>query len=335
MDLNQLENDLKIQKSHLSILQECLKNINNSIQNIDFFENPNSITELLAKVKANLDNLREKINYIEDLKNNYSNLEDFNPSDEEINNYYEKLSTASTDFNDFLIEYIKSTSFIIDNKTSNINETLEDSIKEDIPQLTQVLPQNTLNIEPTKTEPVPFDPPAEPKITKKFVRKLKPVEDIKEEEKSEEPDKMEPIEDSKDNKVLRISEKENKIFLPYTMKELNEILSTSTRYKDIQELIDKKYTFPLDKYKNGVISRFKETYNFMKRKERASIADSLDLALELAFNQKLNPAIILACKNLEQLDTYLDCLELDALDKFDYFEIRYEYSPIKKYTKKK
>ena len=71
----------------------------------------------------------------------------------------------------------------------------------------------------------------------------------------------------------------------------------------------------------------------MKKRERASIADSLDLAMELAFNNRLNPAIILACQNLEQLDTYLDCLELDELDKFDYFEIKYEYLPIKKFMK--
>ncbi|MBO6243720.1 MAG: hypothetical protein J6O41_04040, partial [Clostridia bacterium] len=68
----------------------------------------------------------------------------------------------------------------------------------------------------------------------------------------------------------------------------------------------------------------------MRKKEKASITDSLDFALELAFNSKLNPAVILACKNLEELDAYLDCLELDELNKFDYFEIQYEFSPTKR-----
>ena len=68
----------------------------------------------------------------------------------------------------------------------------------------------------------------------------------------------------------------------------------------------------------------------MRKREKASITDSLDLALELAFNYKLNPAVILACKNLEQLDNYLDCLELDELEKFNYFEVKYEFLPTKK-----
>ena len=68
----------------------------------------------------------------------------------------------------------------------------------------------------------------------------------------------------------------------------------------------------------------------MRKKEKASLMDSLDFALDLAFNFKLNPAIILACKDMEQLDTYLDCLELNELSKFDYFKIEYEISPTKR-----
>ena len=66
MNLTQLEYDLKIQKNHLGILQECLKNINDSIQNIDSFENPDTLTTLLSEVKSNLDSSREIIDYIEE-----------------------------------------------------------------------------------------------------------------------------------------------------------------------------------------------------------------------------------------------------------------------------
>lgn len=65
----------------------------------------------------------------------------------------------------------------------------------------------------------------------------------------------------------------------------------------------------------------------MRKKEKASIIESLSLALELYFNTSLNPAIITACKNLDELDTYLDCLSENALDKFSIFNIKYEILP--------
>ena len=45
------------------------------------------------------------------------------------------------------------------------------------------------------------------------------------------------------------------------------------------------------------------------------------------FNYKLNPIIISACRNLDELDIYLDCLEENELDDFTCFEIRFEVSP--------
>ena len=85
----------------------------------------------------------------------------------------------------------------------------------------------------------------------------------------------------------------------------------------------------MDKYKNAALARFKEAYNLMRKKENASITSSLDLALELTFNNLLNPAIITACKNLDELDIYLDNLSSNELDKFKIFDIKYEMLPTK------
>lgn len=137
------------------------------------------------------------------------------------------------------------------------------------------------------------------------------------------------FEDIKDNKTLLISEKENKVFLPYSVSDLNDILKNNSNYKSLKEIIDSEYIFPLSKFNNPIISRFRETYNLMKKKEKASIFESLDLALELAFNSLLNPAIISACKNLDELDIYLDYLESNELEKFDVFEIKYDFLPRK------
>ena len=65
----------------------------------------------------------------------------------------------------------------------------------------------------------------------------------------------------------------------------------------------------------------------MKNKERASIIKALSLSLELATNSLLNPAIITACKNLDELDIYLDYLDNDELDKFKIFDVKYELYP--------
>ena len=126
---------------------------------------------------------------------------------------------------------------------------------------------------------------------------------------------------------MTISEIKNKVFLPYSVSDLNEKLKENENYRNLQEIIDNEYKIPLDKYKNSIIARFKETYNLMRKKENASITDSLDLALELSFNNLLNPAIITACKNLDELDIYLDCLSSNELDKFNIFKIKYEIYP--------
>lgn len=144
--------------------------------------------------------------------------------------------------------------------------------------------------------------------------------------------KSNTTEDDDDNSIgtLIISEKDNKVILPYNEDDIKKILDTTSEYTSLEQIIDEKFTIPLDKYKNPALSRFRETYNLMKKRQKASMADSLDLALELAFNSSLNPAVITACKNLEQLDSYLTCVELNEVDKFEYFRIKYEVSPLKK-----
>ena len=137
----------------------------------------------------------------------------------------------------------------------------------------------------------------------------------------------ENISDITDSNVLLISEIQNKVVLPYTVSDLEKTLSKTSKYSNLQEVIDSKYTFPLSQYRNARTARFKEAYNLMRNRENSSLKDSLDLALELSFNRLLNPAIIAACKNLDELDIYLDCLNSNELNKFNLFEIKYEILP--------
>jgi len=130
-----------------------------------------------------------------------------------------------------------------------------------------------------------------------------------------------------DNNTLVISEEDGKVYLPYTKNEVKEDMSQS-KGKKISELIEEKYILPLDRYKNSMRARFREGYNLMYKKEGKSRKSAFFLGLELMFETNLHPAIISACKNLEELDIYLDCLEDNELEKFSCFKIIYKSLPV-------
>ena len=136
-------------------------------------------------------------------------------------------------------------------------------------------------------------------------------------------------EEMTDSNTLLISETQSKVVLPYKIKDVKKILDENSKYETLQDVINVEYTLPINKYKNSSKSRFKEAYNLMRKKEKASIFDSLSVATEMTFNNSLNPAVITACENLDQLDVYVDCLSSNELDKFNYFKVKYEVLPKK------
>lgn len=129
-----------------------------------------------------------------------------------------------------------------------------------------------------------------------------------------------------DNKTLVISEEEGKVYLPYTKAEVKEDMAQS-KGKKISELIEEKYVLPLDRFKNSMKARFVEGYNLMYKREGKSRKSAFFLGLELMFETNLHPAIISACKSIEELDIYLDCLEDNELEKFSCFKIIYKSLP--------
>lgn len=327
MDILQLDNELEKQKDNINVLQECLKNINNYIQNMNLTEDTQEITDLLSQVKTNLDNCKNNVSMIAYLKSNYFQFKretlssvDSATYNKVLNSYGRIIQETSNSLNSFLSSYLHNSLF-------TLNSIEQNSIKSKL-QISGVNVESQHQVEQPSKFFYSFDQKVENPVE---TPSAPTVESFKPEYvEISNPSIFEDTEPLHDNNVLLISEKKNRIFLPYTAKEVTDILESSSRYHSATQVINKVFTVPLDKHKNGIISRFKETFNFMRKKEKASLMDSLDFALDLAFNFKLNPAIILACKDLEQLDTYLDCLELNELSKFDYFKIEYEISPTKK-----
>lgn len=129
-----------------------------------------------------------------------------------------------------------------------------------------------------------------------------------------------------DCNTLLISEETQKVYLPYTSEEVSEKLNNSKEYKTINDVIESEYTVPLSVYKNPISARFKEAYTLMRVKEKSSVRAAIDLGLDLMFTSNLNPAIITACKNIVELNSYLDCLYNNETDKFEYFNIIYKIS---------
>ena len=131
-----------------------------------------------------------------------------------------------------------------------------------------------------------------------------------------------------DYNTLIISEKEQKAFLPFFYSEIEAIYETTGhKYKSLQDVINDLYILPLNRFKNSAIARFRESFHLIREKEKGSITKALDLGLELMFKYELNPIIIAACRNLDELDIYLDCLEENELYDFTCFEIKFEIMP--------
>ena len=86
-----------------------------------------------------------------------------------------------------------------------------------------------------------------------------------------------------------------------------ELIVKTGEYDSIEDIINKEFTIPLKHYRNAFISRFKETSKLARVEN--TIPKSIDLGLELVKNLNVHPAIITACKSMDELDIYLDCLE--------------------------
>lgn len=134
-----------------------------------------------------------------------------------------------------------------------------------------------------------------------------------------------------ENNTLIISEKENKVYLPYKRTELKAYMSQyPTQYYSYKNVIEKEFILPINYFMNNpTLARFRETYALYRDREALSSVQALRKSLSLTFKQNLNPAIIAACKTKKQLDNYLLCLDENKLEDFIDFEILYDMNPKK------
>lgn len=219
----------------------------------------------------------------------------------------EEVKKQITNQNNLIEKYINKQVHLSNELISSINIFTEDIFTDYINSLSSIIPDmiNT-NLQ-----------------VKAFIEKNKTISDstnVPEEIKKQNNDNL--LENT-----LIISELSGKVVLPYTINKLNKIKEQNTDYENIYEIIEKEFTIPLSHYKYAPISRFKEGMQLALKRSNLNYLKALSLGAELLVNYNLHPAIITACKNIDELDVYLSCLEDDQLDKFNLFDIKFEMLP--------
>lgn len=133
-----------------------------------------------------------------------------------------------------------------------------------------------------------------------------------------------------DNRTLVISERLQKIYLPYKVSELeNYVESYPDSYSSLKDVVNQEFILPFDYFrKHPSKARFTEAYNLLKNREGRNFIKSVSYAFRLLNKNNLNPAIIASCKTQHELDSYLYYLDSDNLNNFKFFDIIYEVNPI-------
>ena len=273
---------------------------------------------------------------------NFSNLKILSSL---LNDFFVAVNNNSPKIDDLLKNYIiqetsinleiSQNTVLIQDCLENIN--LNNSEDEHISSESQI-PKEESNVDNYKYENEIISPPEIPNVIEesKIEEQSKAEEQTNEEKPtfSKPEDEMPKITEIEEEQIkpqentLIISETSKKVTLPFTYNDLQSTLDKNqSKYSSIDDIIEDMYTIPISIYKNPFTARFREAYKLMRKREKASIIEAINLGTELMFNYKLHPAIISACKNLDELDIYLDYLENDEVHKFTLFKVIFEFSP--------
>ena len=283
---------------------------------------------LLQNFEANLVNINLKIAEQENKKNevtclfdtlsktdSVSKIESKKDYSEEINNISEKFAKN--------IEKLNSLkSLLIDINSGFISLSRNASSDEVAMNLKEKINSYFSTYEEIKKDIMLADIEVD-----RFVKRINSSNDKKSEEVSEE------LSDGniQNNNTLIISEKDNKVFLPYTVSEIQSYMEKYPKeYKSLEYVINKEFILPLDYYtKHPSLARFREAYSLIRDREAKSVFDALKYALNIMFKYDLNPALISACKTEEALNLYIECLGNKDLSKFNLFKIEFRLNPLK------
>ena len=87
----------------------------------------------------------------------------------------------------------------------------------------------------------------------------------------------------------------------------------------------------INEFKNPISSRFREGYKLSRERENENVLISISIGLKLCFKSEIHPAIIRACRDFDDLDTYLFYLDNNQAEYYPNFKILYKTYPVKNY----
>ena len=123
-------------------------------------------------------------------------------------------------------------------------------------------------------------------------------------------------------KVLLIKKDLGIAVLPYSISDLDELfLDDPEKYSSIQDIIDKEYTVNLKDFENSSITRYKEAFKLAKEKSDYTFSQAVNFAKKLLVENEVTALIIASCKNVEELEQYIECLNSNKLKEFHHFKI--------------
>ena len=267
-----------------------------------------------------------------DIENNVINFEDSDEEEdveEEVIVKKQKKSSTSNK-TDEIFGHLENLHAIDDEDDDD-----EDDDDDDDEDDEEIIEETIITEAPKKVvqEPIVNSEP-EIKPEKNKIYEPIPTSEVAETVEDKKPPVKEDPNEITDNNTLIISDSNQNVVLPYKVIELEEKLKNSKKYKTLEDVIKNEYTLPLETFKNPTKSRFREAFQLIKKKEHGSLKEAIELGFELMFQSDLNPAVIAACKDLDELDIYLDCLDDNELDKFSCFKIEYNVPPTKKGKRK-
>ncbi len=309
------EIDVSIQEDVTSseVITENNKEVNTTeeiiVDTSNNIEETNSIEDNVEEINSTENNVEETLNNIEETNSTESAIEEntANVEETDIDNFFdEDFDYSSDDVIDNIIiennEEVVSCSVQKENDiNSNLNVILNDLFDENASNIKSEKETLITSIETPKTET------SKPSI-EEIIKKIESA--------------------TEKNKTLLISEKTNKIYLPYRISELQNYMDYyPNEYKNLSDVVEQEFIINLDTFiKHPSQTRFSETYNLVRNRSGKSRLKALSYALKLRNNGSINPAIIAACKNEYELHCYLYCLEQNKTESFKFFNIIYDIS---------
>lgn len=311
---NEAENS-SVEETGSEVVESPVAVVENSEKNLD--ELTNDIKSLLVDFSDNKISEFEFNNSISELKSRISSINNNSVNDEQP--IIEEVSVEEI----FAEDEQSVVEEIAEDNQPFVEETIVENVIDEVNE--QPIIDNLENVSEDNVEASIIETSIDHSINSIVENQKQHIED-RHHSIEELIKKIKSAEDK--NKTLLISEKTNKVYLPYRITELQNYMEYYPKaYKSLSDVVEQEFIISLDTFaRHPSKARFSETYNLVRNRSGKSVLKALSYAIKLRNKRSIDPAVIAACKNEYELHCYLYCLEQHKIDSFKFFNIVYDVS---------